>query len=60
MVVEYEEAVFRVDLRPAVTFVAGLPHGVVHETNHNGFYLGVRQNGRDTASIGQLTLEFLK
>ena len=40
MVVECKEAVFRVDLRPAVTFVAGLPHGVVHEANQNGFELG--------------------
>ena len=33
VVVERKEAVSRVNLRPAVTFVAGLPHGVVHETN---------------------------
>jgi len=60
MVVEYKEAVFRVDLCPAVAFVAGLPHGVVHETNQNGFHLGRRQNEKDMASIGQLTLGFLK
>jgi hypothetical protein len=44
MVVEYKEAVFRVDLRPAVTFVAGLPYGLIHETNQNSLYLGRRQN----------------
>ena len=40
----------RVDLRPAVTFVAGLPHGVVHETNQNGFLPGGRQHERDTVN----------
>ena len=60
MAVECKEAVFRVDLCPAVTFVAVLPHGVVHETDQNGFHLGRRQNEKDTASMGQLTLGFLK
>jgi hypothetical protein len=60
MMVEYKEVVFRVDLRPAVTFVVGLPHGVIHEKNQNSFCLGRCQNERDTASIGQLTLRFLK
>jgi hypothetical protein len=51
MVVDCKEAVFRVDLRPAVIFVAGLPHGVAQKTNQDGFHLGRCQNERDTASI---------
>jgi hypothetical protein len=51
---------FRADLRPAVTFVSGLPHG---ETNQDGFQLGGRQNERygvdRTAYFGVLAVAVL-
>ena len=60
MVVERKEEVFKVELRPTSTFVAGLPYGMVHKTNQNSFYLSRRQNKGYTALIGQFTLRFSK
>ena len=48
------------DLRSVLTFVAGLPHGMVHETNQDGFYLSRHRNKRYTALKGQSTSRFLK